>query len=56
MKRFESFNNTVTAINKRSGPIATDGVMASLLIEIACSLAVIADAMAEKKDGENHED
>ena len=55
MKRVESFDNTVNAINKRSGPIATGGVMAALLIEIAGSLAVIADAMAEKKDGETDE-
>ena len=55
MTRTESFNHTVTAINKRSGPIATDSVMAALLIEIAGSLAVIADAMAEKKDGEDDE-
>lgn len=55
MKRVESFNNTVNAINKRSGPIATDDVMAALLIEIAGSLAVIADALAEKKDGETDE-
>ena len=55
MKRVESFNNTVNAINKRSGQIATDGVMAALLIEITGSLAVIADVLAEKKEGENHD-
>ena len=51
MKRVESFDNAVNAINKRSGPIATDGVMAALLIEIAGSLAVIADVLAERKEG-----
>ena len=51
MKRVESFENAVNAINKRSGPIATDGVMAALLIEIAGSLAVIADVLAERKEG-----
>lgn len=52
MKRVESFENAVNAINKRSGPIATDGVIATFISEIAGSLAVIADALAEKKDGE----
>ena len=55
MKRVESFENAVNAINKRSGPIETVGVIATFLSEIAGSLAVIADAMAEKKDGETDE-
>lgn len=55
MKRVESFENAVNAINKRSGPIATVGVIATFISEIAGSLAVIADAMAEKKDGETDE-
>lgn len=55
MSGVESFNNTVNAINKHSGPIATDAVMVTFISEIAGSLAVIADAMAEKKDGEDNE-
>jgi len=55
MKRVESFENAVNAINKRSGPIETVGVIATFISEIAGSLAVIADAMAEKKDGETDE-
>lgn len=54
MKRVESFNDTVNAINKRSGPIATDSVMAALLIEIAGSLAVIADVLAKEKGGDTN--
>ena len=54
MKRVESFDNAVNAINKRSGPIATDGVIATFISEIAGSLAVIADAMTEEKDGETN--
>lgn len=46
MKRVESFENAVNAINKHSGPIATDAVIVTLISEIAGSLAVIADAMA----------
>lgn len=61
MKRVESFENAVNAINKRSGPIATDGVIATstdgviatFISEIAGSLAVIADAMTETEDGES---
>ena len=56
MKRVESFNYIVTAINKHSEPIETDDVMTAFLIEIAGSLAVIADVLAEQKDGENHDD
>jgi len=55
MKRVESFENAVNAINKHSGPIATDAVIVTFISEIAGSLAVIADAMAEKKDGETDE-
>lgn len=50
--RTESYVNTVNEINRRSGPVATDSVIVSLLREIAGSLAVIADAMTEGRDGD----
>ena len=53
MKRVESFENAVNAINKHSGPIATDAVIVTFISEIAGSLAVIADAMTETEDGED---
>lgn len=54
MKRVESFENAVNAINKRSGPIETVGVIATFISEIAGSLAVIADVLTEEKDGEQN--
>lgn len=53
--RVKAFKDMQALINARSGPIATDGVMAALLIEIAGSLAVIADVLAEKKEGGTNE-
>lgn len=55
MKRVESFENLENAINKSSGQMATDVVMAALLIEIAGSLAVIADVLAEQREGGTNE-
>ena len=55
MKRMESFTNAQKGIKERSGPIATNYCLLVFLEEIAGSLAVIADAMAEKKDGETDE-
>lgn len=55
MKRVESFENAVNGINKHSGPIATDAVIVTLISEIAGSLAVIADTLAERKEGEPNE-
>ncbi len=56
MKRVESFTNVQKALNERSGPIATDICLLVLLEEIAGSLAVIADVLAEWKDGETNAD
>ena len=53
MKRVESFTNVQKALNERSGPIATDICLLVLLEEIAGSLAVIADALAEEKEGDS---
>ena len=55
MKRVESFENAVNAINKRSGPIATDGVIATFISEIAGSLAVIADLTSEQPERQKGE-
>lgn len=55
MKRVESFENAVNAINKRSGPITTDGVIAKFISEIAGSLAMIADVLAEQREGGTNE-
>lgn len=55
MKRVESFENAVNAINKHSGPIATDAVIVTFISEIAGSLAVIADVLAEQREGGTNE-
>ena len=51
MTRTESFKNAVNAINKHSGPIATDAAIVTFISEIAGSLAVIADVLAEQREG-----
>lgn len=53
MSRVESFENAVNAINKHSGPIATDAVIVTFMSEIAGSLAVIADVLADMKGESN---
>lgn len=53
--RVKAFKDMQAIINARSGPVAADIVCVGLLEQIAGSLAVIADAMTENKDGERNE-
>lgn len=54
MSRVKEFDETVNVIKDSEGLSAED-ILAVILAEIAGSLAVIADVLAEK-DGENHDD
>ena len=54
MSRVKELDETVNAIKDSEGLSAED-IMTVILTEIAGSLAVIADVLADK-DGENHKD
>jgi hypothetical protein len=55
MSRVEEFEDMQELINARSGPVAADVVFIGLLEQIAGSLAVIADVLAERKGGEQND-
>lgn len=54
MSRVRELDETANAI-KNSEDLSAEDIMAVILAEIAGSLAVIADVLANK-DGENHKD
>lgn len=55
MSRVEAFKEIQEMIKDQSKPISPNIACAAFLEQIAGSLAVIADAMTEQKDGEDDE-
>ena len=53
MSRVEAFKEIQEMIKAQSKPISPNIACAAFLEQIAGSLAVIADAMTEQKDGED---
>lgn len=56
MKRAESLQMTIDAIKKNSEYLTSQDIITIYMAEIAGSLAVIADALAEQKDGKTDTD
>ena len=55
MSRVEAFKEIQEMIKAQSKPISPNIACAAFLEQIAGSLAVIADVLAEQKDGEDDE-